>query len=97
VGDCLRLIDNPHGRITTNRREDSMITISVDAISNAIDSTLFVPTVGIRSSEDGKQIVKMKMDELALKYVVIHDPEIIEELCRLGGELEKMEKVEKQY
>jgi len=72
-----------------------MITISVDAIPNAIDSTLFVPTVGIRS-ENGKQIVKMKMDELALKYVVIHDPEIVEELCRLGGELEKMEKLEKR-
>jgi len=89
------LIDNPHGRITTNQKEDSMITISVDAIPNAIDSTLFVPTVGIRS-ENGKQIVKMKMDELALKYVVIHDPEIVEELCRLGGELEKMEKLEKR-
>ena len=89
------MIDNPHGRITTNQKEDSMITISVDAIPNAIDSTLFVPTVGIRS-ENGKQIVKMKMDELALKYVVIHDPEIIEELCRLGGELEKMEKLEKR-
>jgi hypothetical protein len=86
---------NPHGRITTNQKEDSMITISVDAIPNAIDSTLFVPTVGIRS-ENGKQIVKMKMDELALKYVVIHDPEIVEELCRLGGELEKMEKLEKR-
>jgi len=72
-----------------------MITISVDATPNAIDSTLFVPTVGIRS-ENGKQIVKMKMDELALKYVVIHDPEIVEELCRLGGELEKMEKLEKR-
>jgi hypothetical protein len=95
VGDCLLLIDNPHGRITTNQKEDSMITISVDAIPNAIDSTLFVPTVGIRS-ENGKQIVKMKMDELALKYVVIHDPEIVEELCRLGGELEKMEKLEKR-
>lgn len=89
------MIDNPHGRITTNQKEDSMITISVDAIPNAIDSTLFVPTVGIRS-ENGKQIVKMKMDELALKYVVIHDPEIVEELCRLGGELEKMEKLEKR-
>ena len=89
------MIDNPHGRITTNQKEDSMITISVDAIPNAIDSTLFVPTVGIRS-ENGKQIVKMKMDELALKYVGIHDPEIVEELCRLGGELEKMEKLEKR-
>ena len=88
------MIDNPHGRITTNQKEDSMITISVDAIPNAIDSTLFVPTVGIRS-ENGKQIAKMKMDGLALKYVVIHDPEIVEELCRLGGELEKMEKLEK--
>jgi hypothetical protein len=68
---------------------------SVDTIPNAIDSTLFVPTVGIRS-ENGKQILKMKMDELALKYVVIHDPEIVEELCRLGGELEKMEKLEKR-
>jgi hypothetical protein len=38
----------------------------------------------------------MKMDELALKYVVIHYPEIIEELCRLGRELEKLEKLKKQ-
>ena len=37
------------------------------------------------------------MDELVRKYLETHDPEIIEELCRLGGELEKMEKVEKQY
>ena len=67
----------------------------VDSIPNAIASTLFVPTVGIRS-EDGKQTVKMKMDELALKYVVIHYPEIIEELCRLGRELKKLEKLKKQ-
>jgi len=45
--------------------------------------------------EDRKQIVKIKMDELALKSVVIHDPKIIEELCRLGGELEKIENLEK--
>jgi hypothetical protein len=97
------LIDNFARRTTTNQGEDSMIIsnvhkdyrISVPAIPHALDSTLFVPTVGI-TSEEGKRTVKMKMDALARKYVVIHDPEIIDELCRLGGELEKMDKLEKR-
>ena len=37
---------------------------------------------------------EQKMDELARKYVETHDKEIIEELYRLGRELEKMEKSE---
>ena len=41
-------------------------------------------------------ILEQKMDELARKYVETHHPEIIDELCRLGGELEKMEKLEKR-
>jgi hypothetical protein len=36
------------------------------------------------------------MVELARKYVMTHDKQIIEELYRLARELEKMEKVKKQ-
>jgi hypothetical protein len=36
------------------------------------------------------------MDEPARKYVETHDPEIREEIYRLGREPEKMEKLEKQ-
>ena len=36
------------------------------------------------------------MDELARKYVETHDPQIPEAIYRLGRELEKMEKEEKQ-
>ena len=35
------------------------------------------------------------MDELARKYVEIHDRKIIEELYKLDLELEKMEKLER--
>jgi hypothetical protein len=36
------------------------------------------------------------MIELAHSYVETHDPEIIKELYKLGRELEKVEKSEKQ-
>ena len=36
------------------------------------------------------------MDELARKYVEAHDPAIREEIYRLGLDLEKTEKLEKQ-
>jgi hypothetical protein len=39
---------------------------------------------------------EQKMDELARKYVVTHDPEIFKELYQLSLELEKMRKLEKQ-
>lgn len=40
--------------------------------------------------------IERKMVELARKYVMTHDKQIIEELYRLARELEKMEKVKKQ-
>lgn len=42
-----------------------------------------------------EEIIK-RMVELARKYVETHDPEIIKELYKLGRELEKMKKSEKQ-
>ena len=36
--------------------------------------------------------IEQKMDELARKYTETRDPEIREEIYRLGRELEKMEK-----
>ena len=43
-----------------------------------------------------REEIEQKMDELARKYVETHDPEIREEIYRLGREAEKMEKLEKQ-
>jgi hypothetical protein len=43
-----------------------------------------------------REEIEQKMDELARKYVETHDPEIREEIYRLGRELEKMEKLEKR-
>jgi hypothetical protein len=40
--------------------------------------------------------IKKRMVELARKYVETHDLKIIKELYKLGRELEKMEKLEKQ-
>ena len=40
--------------------------------------------------------IERKMVELARKYLMTHDPGIIKELYRLGGELEKIEKLEKK-
>jgi hypothetical protein len=40
--------------------------------------------------------IEQKMVELARKYVMTHDKQIIEELYELARELEKMEKLEKQ-
>jgi hypothetical protein len=37
-----------------------------------------------------REEIEQKMVELARKYVVTHDPEIIKELYRLGGELKKL-------
>ena len=39
-----------------------------------------------------REEIEQKMDELARKYVETHEPEIREEIYRLGRELEKMEK-----
>ena len=43
-----------------------------------------------------REEIEQKMVELAGKYLMTHDPEIIKELYRLGGDLEKAEKLEKQ-
>jgi len=43
-----------------------------------------------------REEMEQKMVELARKYVMTHDKQIIEELYRLARELEKMEKLEKQ-
>jgi hypothetical protein len=43
-----------------------------------------------------REEIEKRMDELTRKYVETHDPEIREEIYRLGRELEKMEKLEKQ-
>jgi len=37
-------------------------------------------------------MTESRMDELARKYVATHDPQIPEEIYRLGRELEKMKK-----
>ncbi len=42
-----------------------------------------------------REEIERKMDELARKYVETHDKEIIEELYRLGRELEKLEETGK--
>ena len=39
-----------------------------------------------------REEIERRMDELARKYVETRDPEIREEIYRLGRELEKMEK-----
>ncbi len=44
---------------------------------------------------DPREEIEQKMDELARKYVETHDKEIIEELYRLGRELEKLEETGK--
>jgi hypothetical protein len=36
--------------------------------------------------------IEQKMVELARKYIMTHDPEIIKELYRLSRELEKLDK-----
>jgi hypothetical protein len=43
-----------------------------------------------------REEIEQKMVELARKYVMTHDKQIIEELYRLTRELEKIEKLEKQ-
>ena len=43
-----------------------------------------------------REETEQKMDELARKYVATQDPEIREEIYRLGREPEKMETLEKQ-
>ena len=43
-----------------------------------------------------REEIEQKMVELAGKHLMTHDPEIIKELYRLGGDLEKAEKLEKQ-
>jgi hypothetical protein len=43
-----------------------------------------------------REEIERKMDELARKYVEPRDPEMREEIYRLGLELEKMRKLEKQ-
>ena len=43
-----------------------------------------------------REEIKKRMDELVHKYIEAHDPEIIKELYKLGRELEKVEKSEKQ-
>ena len=43
-----------------------------------------------------RQEIEKQMHELARMYVETHDSKIIKELYKLGCELEKMEKLEKQ-
>jgi hypothetical protein len=43
-----------------------------------------------------REEITKRMVEFARKYVETHDPEIIKELYKLGRELEKVEKSEKQ-
>ena len=43
-----------------------------------------------------REEIEQKMVELARKYVMTHDKQIIEELYRLCRELEKIEKLEKK-
>jgi hypothetical protein len=43
-----------------------------------------------------REEIEQRMDELARKYVETRDPEIRKEIYRLDGELQKMEKLEKQ-
>jgi hypothetical protein len=43
-----------------------------------------------------REEIEKQMGELARQYVEIHDKQIIEELYRLGRELEKIGKLEKQ-
>jgi hypothetical protein len=43
-----------------------------------------------------REEIEKRMDELAREFAAIRDPEIREEIYQLGGQLEKMEKLEKQ-
>jgi hypothetical protein len=53
---------------------------------------LLEPRLKARPSDMAREGIEQKMNELARKYVETRDPEIREEIYRLGGELEKMEK-----
>jgi len=50
----------------------------------------------MKTPKQTSEEIEQKMVELARKYLMTHDKQIIEELYRLAGELEKMEKLEKQ-
>jgi hypothetical protein len=53
---------------------------------------LLEPQSKARPSDMAREEIEEKMDELARKYTETRDPEIREEIYRLGRELEKMEK-----
>jgi poly-D-alanine transfer protein DltD len=51
---------------------------------------LLEPRLKARPSDIGREEIEQKMDELARKYTETRDPEIREEIYKLGRELEKM-------
>ena len=51
---------------------------------------LLEPRSKARPSDVAREEIEQKMDELARKYTETRDPEIREEIYRLGPELEKM-------
>jgi len=57
---------------------------------------LLEPRSKARPSDMAREKIEQMMGELTRKHVDTRDPEIRKEIYRLGGELEKMEKLEKQ-
>jgi hypothetical protein len=55
-----------------------------------------LPRSKARPSDMAREKIEQMMGELTRKHVDTRDPEIRKEIYRLGGELEKMEKLEKQ-
>ena len=53
---------------------------------------LLEPRSKARPSDVAREEIEQKMDELTRKYTETRDPEIREEIYRLGRQLEKMEK-----
>jgi predicted AlkP superfamily phosphohydrolase/phosphomutase len=53
---------------------------------------LLEPRSRARPSDVAREAIEQKMDELTRKYTETRDPEIREEIYRLGRQLEKMEK-----
>ena len=57
---------------------------------------LLEPRSKARPSDMAREKIEQMMGELTRKHVDTRDPEIRKEIYRLGGELEKTEKLEKQ-
>jgi hypothetical protein len=43
-----------------------------------------------------EELIKRRLDQLAREYIKTHNPQIAEEIYRLGRELEKMEEENRQ-